>query len=292
MPKEPEVFQEPTAPKEPEASTSVTTPDAAPIAEVPAASQNAPQGFPPPGVAPAGAPQAAPQGFPPPGAPQGMPQDAPQNAYQAAPAYSAAPPAPKKKKTGIIIAIVVVLLLLCGTVIVGGLLIYRGAASLVDSPVISNMERHTLNNDSGNNSSNSSRSDNLGTNRAAGDNVLLDTDGLTITVDLDSAELIGDPEWYQVLCTVENKTDIALGLYFDYDTNIDGLANGELEIVIFPDSTNTMFAPNTAAEGVIAIFTLPSDGTITNLEGILVIYDNDTFETVAEYPVSMPKLYG
>jgi hypothetical protein len=248
--------------------------------------QDTSQGFPPPG-----APQAAPQGFPPPGIPQGapqtMPQGAPQNMYQGAPVYSETPPAPKKKKTGIIIAIVVVVLLLCGGVTFGGFLIYQGIVSSVDSSVLADMERHNIN-DNGDSSS-SSNSD-RGINRAVGDNVLLDSDSLTITLDLNNSELDEELGWYRVGCTIENKTDQELSLYFDYDTRIDGVDNDELFIVLYADNDDTVFVPNATTEGMLVIFTLPSNGAITNLEGTLVVFEIDTFETVGEYPVSMAKL--
>jgi hypothetical protein len=189
----------------------------------------------------------------------------------------------------------VAVLLLCGAVTVGGLLLI---SSLVDQNLLDslessespNLERHSI--DNGNNSDNygSNSDDNRGINRATGDDVLLDTDELTVILDLASGELDEDFGWYQVWCTVENKTDTKLSLYFDYDTSIDGVDSDDFNIVLFPDNEDAMFAPHTTTEGVIAIFTLPPDGAITNLEGTLVVFQFDTFETVGEYPVSIPKL--
>jgi hypothetical protein len=210
--------------------------------------------------------------------------------YQGVPTYQPIPPAPKKKKTGIIIAIVVAVLLLCVAVTAGGLLVVsnlidQSTLDSLESSGATNLERHSIDNNN-----DSSSNDGRGINRATGDDVLLDTDELTITVDLDSRVWDENFGWYQVWCTVENKSDTMVGLYFDYDTNIDGLANGELEIVIFPDTDDAMFASNTTTEGVIAIFTLPPDGILANLEGTLVVFDFDTFEIIGEYPVKMAKL--
>jgi hypothetical protein len=183
----------------------------------------------------------------------------------------------------------VVVLLLCGAVTVGGFLIYQGVMDSLDSPVINNSESHSID-DNGNSSSDSSSNDSRGINRAVGDDVLLDIDECTITLDLDSAWFDENLEFYQIECVVENRTNTTLGFWFDYDTRIDGVGEDELFIVIYSDNDDGLFLANTTSEGALAVFTLPSNGVIANLEGTLVVFEAETYEIIGEYPVKMARL--
>lgn len=122
----------------------------------------------------------------------------------------------------------------------------------------------------------------------AGD-ILLSSDVVTIIINRGTEGFDEEYGWYQVGCTVENKTDKVLGLYFDYDTSIDGIGADELNIGILPLAYGeAAFPPNSVSEGIIMLG-LPEPGA-THLAGTLIVYEESSSEILKQYSVRMARL--
>jgi hypothetical protein len=120
--------------------------------------------------------------------------------------------------------------------------------------------------------------------------VLLDNDTVKIVVWVGSGVVDEYLGWYEVRCTVENKTDEPLNMYFDYGTTVDGFYEREPETGIFPDGTEIDFLPHETADASLLFMDTLTADRATNLKGILIVYSSDTFETVGEYAVSLDEL--
>jgi hypothetical protein len=196
---------------------------------------------------------------------------------------------PKKKKTGVIIAVVIAAVLLCCIAISVIVVLYlaplapllsEGKASGYPGIETPNVEVPSII---------APQPKDNGNTPNKGDEVLVDSDILTISIDTGSGKVEDYLDAYTVDCTVENKTDRTVGIYFDFDTSIDGVDADSFNTLIFPD-TEEDFLPQETLGGSIVFLTTSPSGTITNLKGTLIVYDTATFETLGEYPVSIAKL--
>jgi hypothetical protein len=99
------------------------------------------------------------------------------------------------------------------------------------------------------------------------------------------------PEWYQVECTVWNKTDQRLNMYFGFDTSIDGAETEDIIAILLPvDAAEVGFIPDAASQGLIVFTTALPDNRVTNFSGTLVVYDEVTREPIGDYPFSIKEL--
>jgi hypothetical protein len=281
-----------TTPYTPPPATPYAQPAADPYAQPPAGD---PYAQPPVGNAVSSAPyaQSAGQGYAP---PAGTLQSG--SAYPPAfgqPGQPGQPGPPKKSRTGLVVGIIIaVVLVVCVALSVGGFLLFQRLAAQSTSVTDFTSSDFTGDTNSSNNNNNGSNTSGNNTTPSSSEDVLIDSEILVFSVDVDSGVLDNILDWYQVSCTIENKTNKTLGIYFDYDTKADnGIDDGN--IIIIPDGEYLDFPPNKICTGIIVFLPLEDESAITsvkNLTGTLIIYDagSGNYETLAEYPVSIPAL--
>jgi flagellar basal body-associated protein FliL len=221
---------------------------------------------------------------------------------------SAYPPAPgteqpqkKKSKAGLVIGIVIaIVLVICVGLGIGGFLLWQNLNDITlsnfnNTPTPSTNDTPRPNNNTPTPSPNETPAPNNNdtpVTPAADEEVIVDTDILTFTFDAGSGGRDDVLDWYSVDCTVVNKTDVLINIYFDYDTVTDNGVSGE-NIVIFPTGNSFDFSANTTTRGILAImapYGEPIPDGIQNLRGTLIVFDANTYETIVEYPVSIDAM--
>jgi hypothetical protein len=215
----------------------------------------------------------------PPVPPQGFaPQDVP--VYPAAP-----PPPPEKKKTWLIVLIIVIvgLVLCCGVVTVGTVWFLSSVEDAVTDTGGSVMPDYDYDFDYDEDA-------NVWPVPNTHEETLIDNDTLSIVVAVGSGEPNEYYDWYDVICLVENKTDEPIGIYFDYDTTVEGFYERAPLVTIYPREIGFDFLPDTPTEAIISIDDTLTADRATNLEGTLVVYSQETFETIGEFHFSMDEL--
>jgi hypothetical protein len=120
--------------------------------------------------------------------------------------------------------------------------------------------------------------------------IMVDNEVLTITVKVGSGHIDEVMGYYDIDCTVVNKTNQTLAMYFRDGTTIDGKGIDSFDVMFFPYEDGIDFGPNSTKEGFMSFDGSPPDKGFVNLEGTLIVYDTETFETIGEYSVSMPQL--
>lgn len=283
------VIDEPEVPEPPKLDTDATI-DATPIVEAATttlapAPQPAPQDFVPPAPTDPSAPpqQGAPYGQPgQPGQPgQGYPQT-PQY-----PGASYPPPAapPQKKKTWVVVVVIVAVLLCCVAPIITGVVLYNiGQDALNRAQDLSDV----FDNNKGNNNTYTDPSDEPDKDKAPTlyDEVLLDDSIAKITLDTSiKYEGFG---WYEIECTVENKSDKTLYFYFENAT-LNGEDISDF-VVLYPTLSDGDFPAKKTTQGTLLFLETPSTLDLSSFKGTLVVVDTSGYSTVEEIDFDMSDM--
>jgi hypothetical protein len=240
------------------------------------------------------------------GAPQPAPYGVPQQAtYDATYAQQAGQPTepPKKSKAWIVILVIVgVLVLCCVGVSIGGYVLYQRAleAATVTSITTNTTTPLPTPAPSPNTSTPPGTTTPLDPPSdipAISNGILVDNDDLTVTLELGSGTFDQVDGWYTIDCTVDNKTDKKLAMYFDYDTQVVGyeadyfgLDDNYFGVIIWPEGYDIDFLPKAKTDGLM-VFMGAAEGEVpTALWGTLVVYDTDTYDTIGEYQIYLSKL--
>jgi hypothetical protein len=218
----------------------------------------------------------------------------------------ASAPAPQQphKKTGLFVAIIVaVVLVLCLGLAIVGSIAFRQISNIsvnegsVTSNTTGNSDERDRNDSPGftvPNNENGERDRNGGSELSLPNGeVVVDSDILTFVVETGGGQVWEDLEWYVVECTIENKTDNTLDMYFDFDYKMDE-DYSSVDIIIMPEpEDNYEFPPHKKVHATIIFDDLSDEYLITgvtNFTGTLIVYDRETFDTIAEYPVSITSM--
>jgi flagellar basal body-associated protein FliL len=205
---------------------------------------------------------------------------------QGAPAYPEPPQQPKKKKTWLVVLIIaIVLLVLCCGLAIAGAFLYM-------PKIIENGLSDTTGDLTWEDSNSDSDSDDNTKPKAAEatDEVIVDDEMLTVIVKVGSGEEDEYLESYSVACTVENKTGEAFGLYFDDTTEAEGFFERAPMALIYPTGYVEDYPAYETTDATIVFLDTLLDEKVTNFKGVLVVYDLDTWETIAEYPFNIKEL--
>jgi hypothetical protein len=231
------------------------------------------------------------------------------------PGGSAYPPAPTQqpqqphKKTGLFVAIIIaVVLVICLGLAIGGAALFKNYAetryereTIVPGTTYNgDRDENGSENRGGNSTENRDENKDGDRDESGGSDlsllkseVVIDNDVLTFVVETSGGEVWDGLEWYVVDCTVENKTDKNFSMYFDFDFGLNG-DYSPTGISILPDSGYETGFPAHKTIPAIIVFDGASEGhvisSVSNFTGTLIVYDHETFDTIAEYPVSIASM--
>jgi hypothetical protein len=191
--------------------------------------------------------------------------------------------------------VIAVALLCCVGTVVAGVLAFRFVednVSTIEQELTSEIEQYTEKHGSdiidelGDLGGGSGGWDEADISAPAKGTVLVNSSDVTIT--LGNSTVDEYLSWYEIEVTVENRTDGELVFFFESLTNASGAS---LDAFIYPvDFDLESFSPNKTTKGMLTFDVLPEDGDLRSLRGVLVAYDWETYETIAEYEFNLSAI--